>query len=752
MPILLPVLDDRNYEQILQEALRRIPVYTPEWTNFSIESDPGVTLVQLFAFMTENLLYRANRVPEANRLKFLQLLNVPLLPANPADGLVTIQNERGPVEPLLLEQGVVVAAGNVQFVTRDPLNVLPVQAQVYYKQSIQTTDAAYIKYKEKYEALLAAKLAEQADLEGQPFPTGTEFEALGITPQFYDPMLLEPPKRGEALPEFDITQVVGRSLYIALLAPKNVAVDTARRAIANQVLSIGIAPTVNGSLPPLLPLGKSSDQAQGPGLVYEIADLSASAAAPVARYARLKVVQQANVFNAPGVVMVELPSVDQLGAWEFSEPLDEGTGDFPPRLEDVDLAAQVVTWLRIRLPQPDEDQSSQELDRRIAWIGINAARSVQVVPISNEYLGLGTGEPDQSFALANVPVIPSSVVMAVEDSGTNTPTWQRWRLVDDLLSAGPDEKVFILDAESGMARFGDGLRGQCPRGRILVSYEFGGGPQGNLSIQSINASPDSRLQGGYVISNPIPMSGGSLGETPADGERRIPLVVRHRDRLVTMQDFRDITRRAPGVNVGRVEVIPLFLPSSPDTRAAGVVTVMVIPSIDPLDPLWPNPDRLFLSRVCDHLDSRRLVTTEIYVRGPIYQPVYVSAGVQVKPGYFVAQVEKNSEITLRQFLSALRPGGPDGEGWPLKRRLIRKEIEAVLARVPGVEFVNGIEMSVKDFNDVEEFKIGGLELPRMAGVSVRQGSVEPLSSVFAPTGSAPSTSQGVPIPISKATC
>jgi hypothetical protein len=751
MPILLPVLDDRNYEQLLDEALRRVPVHTPEWTNLN-DSDPGVTLVQLFAFMTENLLYRANRVPEVNRLKFLQLLDVPLQPANPADGLISIQNERGPVALLLLEQGLVVSAGNVQFITRDPLNVLPVQAQVYYKRPIQTTDPAYDAYREKFEAVLVARLAERADREGEPFPATSQVEALGITPQFYDPVVLEPPKRGESLPAFDMTTTADRSLYIALLAPQNVPVDVVRREIANQVLSIGIAPTVSGTLPPLRPLGSGTAQQTGAGLIYEIADLSDSAAVPVAKYARLKVIQQANVFNTPGIVMVELPAAEQLASWTFDEPLDEGTGEFPPRLEDDQIAKRLVTWLRIRLPEAEEDQPSPEQDRRFAWVGINAARAVQVVPVFNELLGQGTGEPDQSFALANVPVMPASVVMTVEDISSSELVWLPWRLVDDLLSAGPEDRVFILDAEAGIVRFGDGLRGQRPRGRILVSYEYGGGLQGNVAIGTINASPDVRLQGGYTITNPIPTSGGSLGETPADGERRIPLVVRHRDRLVTEQDFRDITRRTPGVNVGRAEVLPLFIPSEPGIKAPGIVTVMVVPQFDPLDPLWPVPDRLFLHRVCEHLDRRRLVTTEIYIRGPEYLPVYVSAGVQIRAGFFVDQVEKNAEITLRQFLSSLPPGGPDGAGWPRNRKLIRKEIEAVLARVPGVEFVNGLEMSVMDFNNVDEYSIAGLELPRLAGVSVRQGSTKHLTGVFAPQGSGPSRNEGIPIPVTRTTC
>jgi hypothetical protein len=60
MPVKIPVLDDRDFSQILNEALARIPVHNPEWTNFN-KSDPGVTLVEVFSFLTESLLYRANQ-------------------------------------------------------------------------------------------------------------------------------------------------------------------------------------------------------------------------------------------------------------------------------------------------------------------------------------------------------------------------------------------------------------------------------------------------------------------------------------------------------------------------------------------------------------------------------------------------------------------------------------------------------------------------------------------------------------------
>ncbi|HVF50656.1 MAG TPA: hypothetical protein VNA19_11250, partial [Pyrinomonadaceae bacterium] len=76
MPITLPNLDDRNYEDLLEEARSLLPTYAPQWTNHN-PSDPGITLIELFAYLTEMLLYRLNRVTDANVYAFLRLLNAP---------------------------------------------------------------------------------------------------------------------------------------------------------------------------------------------------------------------------------------------------------------------------------------------------------------------------------------------------------------------------------------------------------------------------------------------------------------------------------------------------------------------------------------------------------------------------------------------------------------------------------------------------------------------------------------------------
>src|SRR4051812_36476957 len=94
MPLssLVPVIDDRRYADIVAEIRTRIARYTPEWTPVWTDvndSDPGVTLVQLFAWLSEMLLYRLGKVPQLNYIKFLQLLGMDLNAAEPALAEVT---------------------------------------------------------------------------------------------------------------------------------------------------------------------------------------------------------------------------------------------------------------------------------------------------------------------------------------------------------------------------------------------------------------------------------------------------------------------------------------------------------------------------------------------------------------------------------------------------------------------------------------------------------------------------------------
>jgi len=73
MTLQIPSLDDRTFDDLAAEARGLIRAYTPSWTDHN-PSDPGITLLELFAYLTEMLIYRLNRVTELNKIAFLNLL------------------------------------------------------------------------------------------------------------------------------------------------------------------------------------------------------------------------------------------------------------------------------------------------------------------------------------------------------------------------------------------------------------------------------------------------------------------------------------------------------------------------------------------------------------------------------------------------------------------------------------------------------------------------------------------------------
>ncbi|MFW9817702.1 MAG: baseplate J/gp47 family protein, partial [Candidatus Thorarchaeota archaeon] len=85
-----PNLDDRSWEQIVEEIKARIPTVAPEWTDFN-PSDPGITMIELFSYIAEMIIYRLNRVPEKNYIEFLNLLDITRDPPTPATVELTFE-------------------------------------------------------------------------------------------------------------------------------------------------------------------------------------------------------------------------------------------------------------------------------------------------------------------------------------------------------------------------------------------------------------------------------------------------------------------------------------------------------------------------------------------------------------------------------------------------------------------------------------------------------------------------------------
>lgn len=749
MPVTIPVIDDRRYQDLLDEALARIPVHTPEWTNYSSESDPGVTLLELFSFLTENLLYRANLIPERNRKKFLQLLGVPLASGGSASGIVAFSNDRGPLQTFTLSAGLEVRAGEVPFRTADTIDVLPIETRMYYKQErVGASDALKAYYRQLY-----------ASFRTDPAPPDIKlYDTVAFTPT--DTTVV------------DLGATIDRSLWIALVVRASdvqqlgdvaTALQRTLEQIEGKTLSLGLVPALPDGRRDVRP---ATTPASMPLVQYWIPKLEADGGLPPDRtpqYRLLQAQQSADVLSVPGIVSITLPSQSELAVWNDLDPLDPGVGDFPPPIADTAIDDRVITWLRVR-------PAASATSARFLWAGINAVAVTQRARVLNELLPFGTGEPDQTVTLAHAPVVADSVAVSV----ANTP--KPWTVVDDLFVAGPEvavvdqrqppgadrpvaspSDVFVLDPESGQVRFGDGVHGRRPAtgAAIRATYDYAVGARGNVGARAINTAP--ALPAGLSVSNPVRTWGGSAPETAADGEKQISRYLQHRDRLVTTEDFDTITRRTPGVDIGRVEVLPAYNPAltaDEPGSAPGAVTLLVIPRTDPDRPDAPLSDRLFLDAICTYLEPRRLVTTELYLRGPDYQPIWVSIGIKPVAGLSVPAIREAVRREVLDFLSPLdrQLMEDDGsvrtyEAWPLRKSVVDREIMAVASRVNGVTLVTNVLVALDTAAAAGEIPMAGLQLPRVMGISVVEGDPLDLSQLRgAPAADSPTTSF-VPVPV-----
>ena len=779
MPLQIPTLDDRRYQDLLDEALARIPVHNPEWTNFN-KSDPGVTLLELFAFLTENLLYRSNQIPERNRRKFLQLLGVPLQPASSAVGLVSFANDRGPLQTITLNGGLEVRAGQVPFRTDRGLDVLPVEAQVYYKRKVTN---ATTQLKDYYKLLYSS-------YKGQP-PADA-----AIT--LYETVPIDGREGNEVAIGQETTD---GSLWIALLvrAGDKPAGNTetaredlrnkVREAIAGKTISLGLVPATDEATRKLLPGGLANPEGEGllQYLIPNIPKEGLLPTDPTQRFPKYKPVEArplVDVLTNPGVVEITLPAVSDLKLWTNLDPLEQGVGDFPPSLEDSSLNDRLITWLRI--------QASAAVRSRVLWVGINTVSVTQRAHVADEVLPNGSGAPDQVVVLSNRPIISNSVRLRVTTTEGQTRQWQE---IDDLLSAGPEVQVpdlrqppgaprppvrpvtvFTVNAESGEVKFGDGLRGKRPprNAKLRASYDYGVGSAGNVGPGSISSSP--ALPAGLKVSNPVRTWNGTEAEKVSEGEKQIARYLQHRDRLVNATDFETITLRTPGVDIGRVEVIPAFSPEltpSEPGDAPGIVTLMLIPRYDPKQPDAPNADSIFLDTICRYLDPRRLVTTQLILRGPVYKPIWVSVGINVVAGASIAEVREAVKKSLLDFLAPLRQSQAEQldnqaaflktpeyaymqKGWPLSKPVTARELLAVASRVPGVLLINDVFISEDAKPAVDQIAMNGLELPRVAGISVSIGDPMDLDQlqgqVAAPTTPGTTVTNIVPVPVVPEEC
>lgn len=730
MPIRPPALDDRSFNDLVDELVARIPAHTPEWTNPRL-GDPGRTLIELFAWLTDTLLYRVNLIPERQRLSFLRLLGVQMRPAAPARGLVTVGFDDKQATAVQVMQPLATIKGPVSFETRSEITILPVSGDAYHKRPL--TDAE----QDPIRSLLPG-LVQLYGITGTPQPYATTAAFPG----------------GAPIPAgLDLMQTVDHSLWIALTAAKD-GVEAVRASMASQALSVGITPAVEvpalfedigprGSIPHTWQITTGSVSADTPQLLT--LDIVADSTDGLRRQ---------------GVQRLVLPRAELIGAPsnDVRKNLNAGVGDAqPPRIDDADTAATIVAWLRLRPTVAMEKLA-------LSWVGINALEIEQLHTITARIVGQSDGTASQEMALPARSVERSTFVLQVEEAGIG---YRAWQAVDDLATASRDAEVYVLDAEAGVIRFGNGVRGKIPDATRRARVAFmraGGGAAGNLPGGSLTEVAGVDADGKKIVAKlKVAQTqrtiDGDDAETLADAEQRIPALFRNRDRAVTEQDFRQLAFETPGVQLGRAEVLARFKPQQRRSDVPGVVTVMVLPFKTPVGPPNPRADRPTLEAVYEHLADRKPVAAELYVIGCEYVPLSLSIGVTLLDGVSRETAMAQIRDAARLFLWPLAGGGTDGAGWRLGRAVRDRELDVIVARVPGVDTINGVNLFVQrdgrwqvvqrpGGSGMAEVELERWQLPELLHVVVVTDGDPPASL----DGAVPETDTGVAVPVVPSKC
>ncbi|QTF94231.1 baseplate J/gp47 family protein [Halomonas sp. BM-2019] len=697
MPLPIPNLDDRRFDDLVEEARARLATQLPELTRLS-PGDPAHAFIDLFAWLTETILYRANLIPERQRRVFLNLLQIPLRPARPARGVVCI--DAGPTHLALtplVREGAQLSGGDAQRLT-----------VIGELQPTSLTLELVIKYALDDHALEEMGITLH-DLREQFGLRSDE------NPQPFRPRTLQP-----GAERLSLADSLDKAYYLALLASPQLQANLTgvRTRLAGITLNIALAPFDERTGDEDVITRQEREKSWG--LVWELISRDRDGHA---NYLPLEVLSDSSFGGREtGIVRLRLPRNPALfEGFVAADPMFGGVGDGPPETADPQDGQRVALWLRLRCPE--------EPDLELGHLAINAVEVIAQGLREDLIVGIGSGQPNQSLALPDRDIDTDSLYLEVEENGV----WVRWQQVDLLAGQSPDARVYRLDAEAGHVFFGDGIvagRRPAEGRRIRIqSYRFGGGAQGNLPpggiAEIVDGSPRHRVRHEW------PLRGGMAAETVEQAEQRIPAFLTHRNRAVSLEDFVRIVEANPVAPVARAEVFPGFIPGASLNAVRedmpGAISVFVLPPGPPLLGETPKPTARLLKDVFDYLLPRSLLGTELYVLSPEFVPLALGVVVEVRDIDTEQQTLRAVRQALVDYLWVLAPGGAAGAGWPLGAAVRANELATRAARVDGVLAVNALalftraESGWRRLPANEPLTLLNYQLPEVLGVHVESG-------------------------------
>jgi hypothetical protein len=743
MPLLLPNLDDRTWADLADEGRALIPVYGPEWTDHNA-SDPGITLVELLAWIAEMDIYRLNQISDAERIRFLDLVGVDPRPPLPASAVLSFALAKGSAAVALPE--------SLEFSGFDPSGI---------ETRFRTTRAITL----AQGSLVAMQYASSAGFQNL---TPAWRRRLPLSPFGPDAQLGAEFYLGSSAPlpvnspvSFYFTFGDGFSDLKNRSRIREEAEARKRRCSGLQPDNPCQPPKVRDATPTLEESPAKVLAHYGVRTAWEYFGIvgGVSKWLPL-QPSKQEVVDETRAFTLDGPISFCVPSAmvpGQLGSvatplYYLRCSLEAGCYDAPPVLTDVayngvravqttPAAASFVidpkcaitydaggppkpnarTTLRVRF---DTTQRIVKLDFGGAAKGDPEflvldykAPSPPVdgsLTLEGMFLGYGNGFPDQQVTLPDAPVEPNTIrVYTLEKS-----SWHVWKLREDFLSSTRRDFHVVLDSTTGILTFGNGEHGRVPPelkggsspfGDCLIFgvYESTRAEDGNLSsslIKCLADSPHNRAllydpaanPDGWTalkselcaISNPLASVGGTAVETLDLAAGRADMLVESSGRAVTLEDYEQRAAETPGTRIARVTAYANLHPDFPCFEAPGMITVIVLPF---LPKGRPSPTPGLLHEVASYLRPRRVIGTRVEVVGPTYLQVTVNAAVQSKTGTGKTDLQSLTVKALNTFLDPLT-GGPEGTGWPFGRDVYRAEIMRILSQVTGVDYVASLEL------------------------------------------------------------
>lgn len=721
-------LDDRSFEDLVEECLLRIPRYCPEWTNHN-PGDPGVTLIELFAWLVHQMLYRFNQVPRRHYVAFLELLGIRLLPPAPARTELTFYLTKAQTMPRLIPQGTEVATVRTES-----------QEAVIF-----TTDRALVIGQPRIRHLLFAQVVTSA----QETPdTETLVNLFRDTPYEQTGDWSDLDTTADLL----ISCQPGNCFYLVLEAnPDKPIIETATHDLVGNVLAVtfrGPAAVTTGINP------------NNPPLDWQAWD---------GHQWRSDILRVATDDKTKGF------SFDQLGR-SGPNPEQEGADvilHLPQQWPSITWGNYEGQWIRCVYTTTPTRHGRQPLDYQqqfeylrspqitglsIRTIGGMVAAS-ECVQMSQELIGISNGKPGQSFQLSRRPILSRRIDESIEVRLPDEHV-EHWQEVNDFGNSTPEDTHYTIDNESGTVQFGplirepDQLRQQTQArsqvqswgrpvrvrqslnplittessipavleavdrqserqyGKIppvgaeiyMQAYRVGGGSQGNVQAHQLTVLKSSIP---YVksVTNYAEATGGREAESLEEAMIRVPALLRTRETALTPEEFEHKALQfREGSAVYRAHCITTEHLTTP-----GVVRLLVIPKMPqylqatfeqglPPEQLQLTDD--FQRSLKAHLDQYRALGLRVTVEAPEYVGIQVRAQVYLQPQY--AQSSQTSQshraavaiklkTALYRFLNPLI-GGHQRQGWPRGRSVESSDIIALLQQVPEVHSVAQVQL------------------------------------------------------------